>query len=417
MQLLNFKSRSWQLLGLLMMGAVIFTGCKDDDDDDDPTGGVTPVEDGFYVTGSASAFGSPSINGTFSVARNEIRNGEYNSGEIAENNQANFKEGFFALTSSGTLSIKQVSGTSETTWGFGSDLEVVAAGSENDGPQVDFQRGSLVSGGTAISVPNDGLYHISFDTDVNKLVVVPIEYWGLIGAATPGGWSSDTQLALQSFSTSGMTFEATDVMMTVSDWKFRYSGGWKVVLDTTFINGGALDNGIKLNTNYGTAVDNLTAGGDNMTNQEAGFYTATMTWAPGAGFSATMVKTSDLPLVDYTSTELGLVGAGLNFNGAPHNWDETIHIMTPAVAGTVYTWTMDDVEVNVAGGGFKIREGQTWDDLSFGYTAVDVTGSAASDFETNGDGNFIPLIDGGMYNMTFVIDASTDTKTFTIEPA
>jgi hypothetical protein len=142
-----------------------------------------------------------------------------------------------------------------------------------------------------------------------------------------------------------------------------------------------------------------------------------MTWTPSGGFSATMEKTADLPTVDYTSTELGLVGDGLSVGGVAHNWDVTINISTPAVAGTVYTWTMDGVEVNTAGGGFKIREGQTWDNLSFGYTAVDVAGSAASEFETNGDGNFIPLVDGGMYNMSFTIDAATDTKTFTIEPA
>jgi len=418
MRTFNLKMSSWALFAIALFGTAVLTGCKDDDDDPIIGGGTeTPVEDGFYITGTATGYSSPSNNASFSTARNEVFNADYNSGALAENARPALQEAYVAVQSSGDFMISQVSGSTTTSWGFGSDVEVIAGGTQADGPSADFWRGSLVEGGSAISVDTDGIYHIAFDTEAGKMVVVPVETWGLIGAATPLGWSTSTPMTPGAFTTTGaISYTATDVAMTVADWKFRSTNGWKVVLDADFDNGSATP-GIVVNTNFGGAVNALVAGGDNMSNTESGLYSAAMTYTPGSGWTASMTKTANLPAFDYSATELGLIGAGLNFMGAAHNWDETIYVQTPAVAGEVYTWTYNDVSVNVAGGGFKIREGQTWDDLSFGYTAVDVVGAASADFETNGDGNFIPLVDGGTYNITFVIDAANDTRTFTVDPA
>jgi hypothetical protein len=102
----------------------------------------------------------------------------------------------------------------------------------------------------------------------------------------------------------------------------------------------------------------------------------------------------------------------------PHNWDNGYQLHKPVVENeTNYTWTWAGIEVNTTGGGFKIREGADWNGLSFGYPAVVMAGLAADDFETNGDGNFIPKVDGGVYDITFKIDAVTDVKTFTVNPA
>ncbi|NND94213.1 MAG: hypothetical protein HKN45_05065 [Flavobacteriales bacterium] len=417
MRFINITTRPWSILGLFLFAAVLFSGCGDDDDDDDPT--VTPVEDGLYIVGDASAFGSPSLNGNFSIARNEVFNGDYNSGAIAENDRPELLEAFAAISSTGSFTVRQINGSTTTDWGFGGDLAVIPASSEADGPQVDFQRGSLVAGGSAITVPADGLYHIILDTEAAVLVVTPVAYWGVIGAATPGGWSSDTQLPSTGFSTSGMTFQATDIAMTLADYKFRHSGGWKINIDENFDNGAGVDPGIKVNTNFGGSPDMLVPGGDNISNTVTGFYTVSMDWTPGEGFAVTLTKTDDLPTFDYSNTNLGLIGAGLTVNGVAYTWDEgeDYQSSTPAVNGNIYTWNYTDVEVNTSGGGFKVREDGMWANINFGYTGVTMAGSAAADFETNGDGNFVPLVDGAVYNFTLEIDGATDLRTFTAEPA
>ncbi|RLD53426.1 MAG: hypothetical protein DRJ05_16495, partial [Bacteroidetes bacterium] len=114
--------------------------------------------------------------------------------------------------------------------------------------------------------------------------------------------------------------------------------------------------------------------------------------------------------------ELGLVGDGLMVNGAQHNWDVTILLQTPLVENvTNYTWTYSNVEVTTSGS-FMIREGQTWDNLILGYNDVTMAGSAASDFDGNGDGNFYPLVDGN-YDMVLFIDAIAEEITFMVNPA
>ena len=121
------------------------------------------------------------------------------------------------------------------------------------------------------------LYHIAFDSEVMIVTIAKVE-WGVIGAATPGGWGGSTQLTMGAFDLNTITFEATDVVMTKADWKFRYSNGWKVILDPDFDLGGG-NTGIKVNANFGGAVDALVAGGDNISNEVPGKYTANMTWS------------------------------------------------------------------------------------------------------------------------------------------
>ncbi|NOR88489.1 MAG: SusF/SusE family outer membrane protein [Bacteroidales bacterium] len=103
-------------------------------------------------------------------------------------------------------------------------------------------------------------------------------------------------------------------------------------------------------------------------------------------------------------------------DGAQHNWDETILVSTPAVEEeTNYTWTFANAEVSTLGS-FKIREGQDWNGKSIGYGDVIMAGTAMADFEGNGDGNFVPLVDG-FYDIVLFIDAVTETYTFTVNPA
>lgn len=381
---------------------LFISSCKDDEPTDPPK----VIEDGLYVKGAGTALTDYNVKGLLKTTRNEVNQTE----------RPNLVELYVAVKA-GTdgFNIVDVVGGVPTVYGPGTDFAVVAEADRNvDEPKVDFWRGSYTASTTAFTVPADGLYHIVLDKELKKIAVLPV-VWGVIGAATPGGWGGSTPMPAKGFDLNTMTFEINDMVLTKADWKFRYSDGWKVILDAEYDLGGGVV-GIKANTNLGGAVDALVPGGANIPNAEPGKYTAKMVWTLGTGFVATMTKTGDLELIDYTNTELGLVGDGLMVSGAQHNWDVTLMVSKPVVENvTNYTWTYNQVSVTTLGS-FKIREGQDWNKKSIGYNDVTMAGLAADKFTTNNDGNFVPTEDG-TYDMVLKIDAVTEKYTLTVNPA
>ena len=379
--------------------AVIVTACKDDDDDDDNNNPVI-VLDGFYVHGDATASADLASNMMMSTTRNEV-------GQV---DRTTLYEKYIALKANTDFHITQVAGSTQTTWGPGGDFAEVTNPTTDEPQGAPFWRGSLVETSDAFQVPADGLYHVVFDTEFMRVVVARVQ-WGVIGAATPGGWSGSTALTEGTFGLEAMTFQTTEMEMTLGDFKFRYSDGWKIEIDTTDTNP---DNHVKVNTNYGGSVAELVPGGDNINNAESGYYTVTMSWSLANGTTATLERTGDLPLTDYSDVSLGLIGDGFNdADGNQWSWDGGYGLQTPTVDGDVYTWTWDGIEV-LSAGSFKIREGEDWNGYSFGYPQVTMAGGAAADFEANGDGNFVPLSDQTV-NISFEINAATETYTFTVD--
>lgn len=398
--------RIFKLTWLVLLAAVVVSSCKKDEDDDNNNNPVI-ILDGYYIKGAGTALTDLNDKGIMQETPNEVNQSE----------RASLMELYVAVKG-GTdgFSIVKVSGSTQTVYGPGADFAEVAQGT-TDEPKVAFWRGSYSAASKApFTVPNDGLYHVVIDTELEKVVVVPVEYWGMKGAAVPGGWEgSDTKLMPEAFDLNTMTFKVEGLEMTKADWKFRYSNGWKIEIDTTIDLGNGVV-GVKANTNFGGAVDTLVPGGANIVNKVLGIFTVTMVWTLGEEYDATLTKTGDLQIIDYSNTELGLVGDGLIVNGAQHNWDVTVMLSLPTVENeTNYTWTYSDVEVTTAGG-FKIREGQDWSAKSIGFNDVIMAGTAADKFEANGIGDFIPLEDA-TYDMVLFIDAVTETYTFTVNPA
>lgn len=379
--------------------ATVFVGCEDPDDPDpDPE----IVLDGTYIKGDATALTDFDAKGQMTVARNEVN----------QEDRAELLEFYVAAKATGGFNIVVVAGEDRTVFGPGDDFAEVTE-LDGDEPTLGLQRGTVAETDDMFTVPEDGLYHVAYDSEIGIATIAKVE-WGVIGAATPGGWSGSTQLAT-TFDLNEMVFEGTDIILTKADFKFRYSNGWKVILDPDYDLGDGVV-GIKVNSNFGGAVDALVPGGDNITNDTPGIYTITVKWSLENGTTASVVKTGDVQAIDYSETSLGLVGDGLMVDGAQHNWDVTILNHTPEISNeTTYTWTYENVEVTTAGS-FKIREGQDWDGKSIGFNDVIMAGPNAADFETNGDGNFVPLADGA-YNFELVIDAVTETYTFTVSPA
>lgn len=392
-------------LAMLAMFSVILgtSSCKKDSE---PTPDPIIVLDGIYVKGGSTALTTYDSKGMMKTTPNEVN----------QSARPSLMELYIAVKAGAPgFNIVKVAGSVMTTYGPGADFKVVPESERiADEPKIDFWRGSYTESTTAFTVPADGLYHVVIDTELKKVVIAPV-FWGIIGAATPGGWGGSTQFTPGTFDLNTMTYQITDMVLTKADFKFRYSDGWKIVLDTTVdIGGGA--KGVRVNTNYGGAVAALVPGGANIANAVPGKYTGKMTWTLGTGNTASLVKTGDLDVKDYTNTELGLVGNGLIVNGQQQTWDVTIMLSKPTVENvTTYYWYYKTVEVTTLGS-FKIREGQDWNHKSIGYNDVTMSGLSADKFGTNGDGNFVPL-ENGIYDFELKIDAVTEKYTLTVNPA
>jgi len=396
----NFKSFFKYSWVVLLAVSLFTTSCKDDDDVVDEE--TTIVEDGVYIKGAGTAFTALNVDALMKKAINEVGQAE----------RATMYEMYLPVKAGADgFQIVMVEGGAEKIYGPGSDFEVVATPGDNEPTGAAFSRGTLEESSNVFTVAVDGFYHVVLDTEYNKIIVAKAE-WGVIGAAVPSGWTGSTPLKPVAFDLEAMTFKVENMAFTKGDFKFRYSEGWKIEIDVT---DDLEDNHVKVNTNLGGSLDALVAGGDNIPNNAPGIYTIELAWTKSAGYTATATKTGDLDMTDYSAHEIGLVGDGVMVDGAAHDWSATIRTHVPTLSGTVYTWTWAATTVTTAGS-FKLRQGQTWDDLVYGYSQDDMAGSAADDFEGNGDGNFVPKVDG-TYNFTLTIDAATETYTFTAEAA
>lgn len=392
---------------------MMLVSCKKDDDDNGPD--IT-VLDGYYVTGEVTALPDLDAKGRMMITKNEV----------TQENRSSLLELYIAVQAgSAGFNIVQVAGQTIKTYGPGTDFESSTDKWENDEPSVAIQRGSFIETTDVFTVPENGLYHVVIDTELDQAVIVPV-HWGIIGAATPNGWGGSTALTESAFNLNTMSWTLADIELRGGDWKYRYSGGWKVGLDSTLDLGGG-DKGVKVNTNFGTAIDNLEAGGANIVNTVPGVYTATLTWTLGEGYEATMTKTADLPLTNWTGVELDAVGSGISADNtdatddvSSWNWGNVIvadNAGVPVKNGDVYTWTWTTVTLE-ANEGFKIRtlngvappvNGANFD---AGFSDLDVAASSNKVVDLSGN---LSVNTKGVYNMTITIDAAdNDTKVITI---
>ncbi len=397
----NLFNTKLSLVWLVLLAFVVsFSACGEDEDE------VTPVilEDGFYVKGAETSYAEFDIKGKMSIAKNEVGQAE----------RATMYEAFIAVKAGATgFSIANVAGANTTVYGPGTDYAVVETPT-GDEPQVanaTFSRGAYVESATPFTVAEDGLYHVVLDTELGIVTVIQVKYWGVIGAATPGGWSNDTKLESKGFDLASMSFEATNIKLMKGEMKFRYSGAWKVEL---FVDDANADNSVKVNTNFGSAIDALVAGGDNIAFADRAFYTITMVWTAGEGFAADLLKTDDVVAVDYTDYEMGMIGNAFYLADGTtqdENWSTPVGLSKPSIKEHVYTWTYTGITM-IADGAFKFRQGNDWDGKSIGYDDCTWAGASASNLSS--DGGNIKVTAGGVYNVVLSIDADTEIYTVTV---
>lgn len=127
----------------------------------------------------------------------------------------------------------------------------------------DANDGNLSAGAANIPVTVESDYSITLDLSHPNEYTYSYNRWGLIGDATPGGWSDDTDMT---WDAANSVFTIT-INMTAGEFKFRANDGWDI--------------------NYGGSLDALEAGGANITIDSDGNYTITFDpW----GLIATVTK-------------------------------------------------------------------------------------------------------------------------------
>ncbi|MEE4116546.1 MAG: SusF/SusE family outer membrane protein [Marinilabiliaceae bacterium] len=116
----------------------------------------------------------------------------------------------------------------------------------------DAADGTLQRGGENIPVAIAGDYAVTMDLSNPLDYTYSLNTWGLIGEATPGGWTDDTNMTWDPV---GGVFTVT-LDMTAAEWKFRANDDWGV--------------------NFGGSLGALEQDGGNFSISTAGNYTITL---------------------------------------------------------------------------------------------------------------------------------------------
>ncbi|MCF8363993.1 MAG: SusF/SusE family outer membrane protein [Prolixibacteraceae bacterium] len=385
----------------LMAFIMTFVAVSCSEDEDDPIDEGPKVLDGLYVVGESTALTELSADGKMNVTLNEVLQEE----------RSTLYEIYIAVEGGGEgFTIQEIAGDSKKTFGPADDFaEVTGEALDIEEPQQGLWKGGYTESETGFVVPEDGLYHVVIDTEVEKVAIAKV-VWGLIGGATPGGWSDDTPMSA-TFNKEKMEFVVEDVTMLENEYKFRYSGGWKIFLDTELDLGDG-ETGVTANTNFGGSLGSLVPGGDNIANTELAVYKSTMTWELGVGHAAAMEKTGDAePLPEYPEA-LYLVGGA-----TAYGWDEPgIHedALMHKIAGGGDNEGIFWKVLHIAGGDpFKISA-EKWLEPNLGFDQVSEFDAEGVEVTADNDGNML-VAESNMYMV--VVDLRNDATKVSVTPA
>lgn len=112
--------------------------------------------------------------------------------------------------------------------------------------------GNLDAGGANIPISIDGDYAVTMDLSTPNAYTYSVNTWGVIGDATPGGWTDDTNMTWDA----GNGVFTVTLNLTVGEFKFRANDDWAV--------------------NLGGDINALTQDGANIAISTAGNYTITL---------------------------------------------------------------------------------------------------------------------------------------------
>ena len=110
----------------------------------------------------------------------------------------------------------------------------------NAGAFVNFGGAATNENGNIGVNAGEGVYYFDVNLSEGTITATKVETMGIIGGFN--SWGGD---AVMTWNAEEYCFEATNVGVTADGWKFRINGGWDI--------------------NLGGSLNNLTAGGDNLT--------------------------------------------------------------------------------------------------------------------------------------------------------
>ncbi len=353
----------------------VFSACKKDDDD--PVVPPVLIEDGVYLKGEATPYTELNTKSMLAVGKNEV-------GQVE---RTGMYEKYSSLKAGSNFNIVEVAGTTQTNYGPATNESVILAG-ENDQIHATIQKGTLGTSGN-FTVPADGMYHIIIDKTTNTYIIAPVTKWAIIGGVTELGWS-DTDLPLVgAFDANSMKWEATGLTLRSGNFKFRYSGGWKLEIDSAEV---------KANTNFGGVTEGtlpnlsttLVPGGADylLTGEQEGVYTVTITWTPNDGYKSSLVKTGEVEPLNYPET-LYMIGDAVG----DWVWENTDLPMIPVHSKPHLFWKI----VWMSGDpitGFKFAPAKEWAG-DFGKT-----GEMENDIYAKGADNIPSPATAGYYMVT-----------------
>ena len=235
-----------------------------------------PVSDGYYVAGTATAYSEVNDKAMMKTAINEI----------FQTPRPWLKELYIPIKAgSGGFNIIKVTGAIQKTLGPSEDFtEVIPT---TDEPKLGLQRGHYADTTLKFMVPSDGMYHVIIDVLLGKVAISKVS-WEMIGSATTGGWLNGTEMTESPFNLTNMSWSITHQPLTMGDWKFRYSQGWKVIVESN-----PLDP-VSVNANLGGFIYDLLPGGGNFINSNPGIYNCELNYTLGSGYTAKLTKTGNI---------------------------------------------------------------------------------------------------------------------------
>ncbi len=396
----------FKTLGLLLAVVLVFSACNKK-----PQNPPVLVEDGFYVVGGSVANDSMTLTGEMQPGYVE------GDGFKAILREGMFQKYFYATANGGGFIVKQQSGQNTIDWGMSGDWNVVR--------QDTVFNCSIKKGGNNFTVPSDGFYLFVIDTNLLKAYLLKVDYWGIIGDATDGGWSDDSNQKLTQ----------TKLTMTEGQWKienvnlynkgnfkFRFNSWWTYYdADPTAENNGDP----KFFTNLGGDLGQLSPGGANIVlDDSSAVYTVELDFTLGAqtGFSAKLTKTGALSFNDISNDTISIVGGGVGqfVNGDTiwaGNWDlsNCLNLVYTTTDNNEITFVADSV-ILTKGAAFKFVMNHSWDH-SWGYDKVTVTGDVDSitGVDDGFGGENFSSTGNGIYKVTFKYNGYTRAITVDFE--
>lgn len=384
----NVFKKIFNLSWLILAALLTFTACDDDDDDDN--GGGDIVLDGMYISGTATA------DETLSIDAKQI---------IEPGSDFNVKEerdgmmyGIHYLVA-GDLMFKEVVGSTTTDYGVSNVAD--STQTVETGEPFDYQRGSLVADGTtAFTVSEAGLYYIITDKTTLNFWIMKINNFEISATGDKATYVSGDA--------TGATFVAEDVDIR-AQFKLRMNTGWKIIANDVVYTGTGVDvdDHVRMVTSYGGTIAAMTPDGDDIEVDNGGkLLDFTFTWTPGskgiAGIVGTTVQGDDLPPLAFPE-EMYMIGASIG----GWSWDTDAIQMIPVHSNPHLFWRIAWIESGVADAGFKFCEEKAWG-KDFG-----IEGDAVDGVYAKGTNNVPDVAETGSY----LVVVNLEDETIEVNPA